>query len=114
MVEEKANADWIKVKPAELEKIIVDLHKEGNTPAKIGTILRDKHGVPKAKLLGKRITQILIDNKENPKTEKAFVVEKMEYLSKHIGKHKHDYTSKRSFTKKQWVVNKLDKQAAAQ
>ena len=99
--------DWVTLKPAELEKIVLDLHKKGNTPAKIGLILRDKHGVPKAKLLGKRITKIIEDAGETIKPEKTFVEEKIKNLEEHGKKNKHDYTSQRSLTKKLWVVRKL-------
>ena len=113
MSEEKVKADWVKIKPVELEKVILELHNQGNSSAKIGLILRDKHGVPKAKLLGKRIGQILVENKSKVVSEKELVKGKMENLDKHIGKHKHDYTAKRSLTKKLWIVNKLNKQEAA-
>ena len=110
---EKAKADWVKMKPAELQKIVLDLHKEGNDPAKIGLILRDKYGIPKAKLLGKKIIHILMENNLTPKKEKQIVQEKMDKTNAHISQHKHDYTAKRSFTKNQWVIIKLNKQEAA-
>lgn len=102
---EKSN--WIKMKPAELEKIVLDLAKQGNSPAKIGLILRDQHGVPKAKLIGKRISEILIENKIAIKPEKDSLNEKIEVLNKHIVKHKHDYSAARSHTKKLWALQKL-------
>src|SRR5262245_10449620 len=57
--EKTSKPSWVKMKSEELEKIVVDLAKKGESPAKIGLILRDTHGVPKAKLLGKKITHIL-------------------------------------------------------
>ena len=51
-------ADWTKFKPVEVEKIIVDLARQGIAPEKIGLILRDQHGIPKAKLLGIKIKEI--------------------------------------------------------
>lgn len=110
---EQAKADWVKMKPAELQTIVLGLHKEGNNPAKIGLILRDKYGIPKAKLLGKGITQILNENDIKPRLEKQIIQEKMDNTNLHIAKHKHDYTAKRSFTKNQWVITKLNKQEAA-
>ncbi|MEK6850095.1 MAG: 30S ribosomal protein S15 [Nanoarchaeota archaeon] len=105
MTEKKA--DWIKTKPAELEKLILELHKEGHPPAKIGLILRDKHGIPKSKLAGKKILQILKENKLQYLTEKKIVQDKIDSLGKHITAHKHDYTAKRSLTKNLWAVKKL-------
>ena len=88
-----AKPDWVKMKPAELEALIVELGKTGETPAKIGNILRDKHGIPKAKLLGKRISQILKENKIEFKTEKASMDEKIKNLESHIKKNKNDFVA---------------------
>lgn len=104
--EEKVS--WIKLKPAELESIVIKLAKEGNTPAKIGLILRDKHGIPKAKLLGKKITKILKDNKINYIIEKDAIDKKIEKIKKHIEKNKHDHTAGRSLTKKLWMLYHLN------
>jgi len=103
----ESKSEWMKMKPAEVEKLIVELHKESSSPAKIGLMLRDKHGIPKAKLIGKRITKILKDNKLLPLTEKKMSEDKITSLNTHIAKHKHDYTAKRSLTKSLWAVKKL-------
>ena len=97
MVENKT--EWVKLKPAEVEKLVLDLHKSGETPAKIGLILRDKHGIPKAKLVGKKISKIIIDNKQTPVTEKVTFAKKIATLEGHIAKHKHDYSAKKSLSK---------------
>lgn len=106
MAENKS--DWMKVKPAELEKLIVGLHKEGNSPAKIGLILRDKHGIPKSKLIGKKVVQVLKENKISHITEKQNMQNKIAALEAHISVNKHDYTSKRSLSKSLWSVKKLN------
>jgi len=105
MTEEK-KPEWVTMKPAELEKIVIELAKQGESPAKIGTILRDKHGVPKAKLLGKKISKILEENKIEFKTENKALVENVKNLEEHKKKHKHDYTAARSIAKKLWILNK--------
>lgn len=104
---ESKKPDWVKTKPAELEKLVLELAKQGETPAKIGLILRDKHGIPKAKLIGKKISQILKEANIKFKTEKEALNEKIEVLNKHIEKHKHDYTAGKSVTKKLWTIQKL-------
>lgn len=86
-------ADWTKIKPAEIEKIVVDLARQGNAPEKIGLILRDQHGIPKVKLLGVRIGKILSKNKLESSSEKKNTVLKIENLKKHFEKNKHDYTA---------------------
>jgi small subunit ribosomal protein S15 len=99
---------WIKVKPAELEKLIVDLAKEGNDPAKIGLILRDKHGIPKTRLFGKKISYILDEKGVKYKDEGKIIADKAEKLKSHISKNKHDHPASRSLTKKLWVLHKLE------
>lgn len=99
--------EWVKIKPQELEKIIIELHKNGKTPAQIGTDLRDKHGIPKAKMLGKKISRILIENGLEIPSEKTILEKKMQKTKMHIENHKHDYTAKRSIAKKQWIISKL-------
>lgn len=100
----ETNKNWIKMNLADLEKLVIQLHKEGNSPAKIGLILRDKHGVPKAKLIGKKITKILQENNLDYENDEAIVKKDIDNLKKHIEKNIHDYSAKRSLTKKLWVV----------
>lgn len=99
---------WVKIKPEELEKIVVSLAKEGKKPAEIGMILRDKHGIPGAKLLGRKITKILKDAGVEYISEKQQVKERIEKLQKHVTKNKHDYSASRSLTKELWVLRKLE------
>lgn len=101
--------EWVKTTPAELEKLVVELNQEGSTPAKIGLILRDKHGIPKAKLLGRRITEILKNAKQEIASELSALEKKQASLALHIQKHKHDYPAKRSLNKKLWTLNRLKK-----
>ena len=106
-MEEKPS--WVKIKPIELQEITIKLAKQGNSPAKVGLILRDKHGIPKAKLLGKKITQILKNAKVPYQTEKEIVDKKIDKLKNHITKNKHDYPASRSLTKQLWNLHHLTK-----
>lgn len=105
--EEIKKTDWIKIKSAELEKIVVELYKQGETIAKIGLILRDKYGVPKAKLLGKRIKDILIDAKIQLRSEAEVIQKKIEALSKHIEKNKHDQPARKKLVKETWALKRI-------
>jgi len=105
MAEKKS--ELTKMKPAELEKIIIDLHNSDVSPAKIGLILRDKHGIPKTKLITKNVKKILDENKLPYLTEKTMAQDKINSLNVHILAHKHDYTAKRSLSKSLWAVKKL-------
>lgn len=86
-------ADWTKISAKEIEKIILDLARQGTTPEKIGLILRDQHGVPKAKLLGVKIGKILSKNNIDSNSESKNISDKIENLKKHSEKNKHDYTA---------------------
>jgi small subunit ribosomal protein S15 len=105
-MEEEAKPEWVSLKPSEIEKIVIDLAKQGETPAKIGLILRDKHGVPKTRIINKKITQILKEAKISFKSDEEKTKEKIATLEKHISKNNHDYAAKRAFTKKLWLVKK--------
>lgn len=100
---------WIKIKPEEMEKIVLDLAKEGKNPAQIGLILRDQHGIPKAKLLGKTIKQILEEHKVEYNGDKKILTDKIDTLKGHIGKNKHDYSATRALTKKLWAMYHMEK-----
>ena len=54
--------DWVPLKEKEIENLILELHKEGNSTSRIGIILRDMHGVPGTKAaIGKKVSRILED-----------------------------------------------------
>ncbi|MEK6894582.1 MAG: hypothetical protein AABX10_03910 [Nanoarchaeota archaeon] len=102
-------ADWTKIKPAEVEKIIVDLARQGIGPEKIGLILRDQHGVPKAKLLGIRVGKILAKNKLDINSENKNISLKIDGLKKHSEKNKHDYTAMRKAVMYSATINRRAK-----
>jgi len=99
--------EWIKMKPSEVESLVADLAKKGETPEKIGLILRDTHGIPKVKLVGKKISRIILDAKMSTGTQKIRVDKKVKVLQDHISKNKHDYKAQRSLNKNVWIANKL-------
>jgi ribosomal protein S15P/S13E len=109
--EKSEKPSWIKIKPTELETTILELSKEEKSPAKIGLILRDKHGVPRAKLLNKKIATVLKENKKAHLTEKDALERKVENIKQHIEKHKKDHPAKRALTKKLWAIQKMNKLA---
>jgi len=85
-----------KLKPADVEKKILELANAGHTPEKIGLILRDKHGIPKARMYGKSIGTILKEHNLYKDSENAHISAKVENLKGHFEKNKHDYSAKRS------------------
>tara|TARA_B100000902_G_scaffold168809_1_gene163429 strand:- start:185 stop:640 length:456 start_codon:yes stop_codon:yes gene_type:complete len=56
----KEAPEWSNSDKEEIEGLILDLSSEGHSSSSIGTILRDKHGVPDVRLvMGERISQTL-------------------------------------------------------
>lgn len=102
--------EWVKMTPKEVEKIIVELGRAGNTPEKIGLVLRDKHGIPKARTLGLKIGTVLKNAKVNFDELKQVQEKHISSLQSHLTKHKHDSSAKRSLSKRMWVVHKLNSQ----
>jgi len=104
-------ADWTKMKQADVEKIIVDLGKQGMQPEKIGLILRDQHGIPQAKLLGLKVNKVLAKNKIIVDSQKNNLVKKIEKLGRHSEKNHHDYTAIRKAVMYSAILKKKEKVA---
>lgn len=89
---------WSNTDTAAIEKIIIDLRKEGASSSKIGLILRDRYGVPDVKLAtGKRIGDILRANKmatEIPEDLRD-LMKKALGLRKHLDENAKDLHNKR-------------------
>ena len=55
--------EWSNTDKDEVQSLVLELAKSGLSTAEIGTVLRDKHAVPNARLvLGMRIGQFLAEN----------------------------------------------------
>lgn len=90
---------WCSYKPEEVEAIILKLSKEGLNPSRIGTILRDQHGIPLTKpIVGKRISQILKEQGLAPSIPEdlQFLLKKASSLRIHLEKNKKDLHNKRA------------------
>jgi ribosomal protein S15P/S13E len=112
---EKADSkkEWSKLKPKEIEKKVVELGKKGTPTEKIGLILRDEHGIPKAKIFGKKIGQILKEAGIESNSEYNNITKKTETLKKHLEKNKHDYSAKLSLVKYNARINKYNRLSKA-
>ncbi|HRZ85903.1 MAG TPA: hypothetical protein P5277_03920 [Candidatus Paceibacterota bacterium] len=94
---EKAVPERAKVE--NIEEVVIDLAKKGNHPAKIGLILKEKYGVEKIKLLGKKITKILKENNISYDDDVAFVNKKLKRIEEHNAKNKQDKKAGREVVK---------------
>ena len=103
---------WCKYQPEEVEALVVKLAKEGHSPSRIGTILRDQYAVPLAKpITGKRILKILRENKLAPSLPEDLtnMIRKAENLTLHLEKNRTDLYNKRSLQLIQARIRKLSK-----
>jgi small subunit ribosomal protein S15 len=95
-----------------IEKVIIDLKKEGYSSSRIGLVLRDRYGVPDAKLvLGKRIEQVLEENglrSEIPEDLRNLIVKALG-LRKHLAENKNDLHNKRQLQLTESKVRRLVK-----
>lgn len=90
---------WSNTDIKAVEKVIVDLRKEGVSSARIGLVLRDRYGVPDIKALtgGKRIGDILRDNKLQSEIPEDLrdLMKKALGLRKHLSENEKDLHNKR-------------------
>ena len=109
----RRSAPWVKLKPAELEEIIVKLAKQGKASAEIGLILRDQYGIPSARDAYKqRIARIMKKNKaynEVLPEDMYNLVRKAVNLRKHMDRNKKDYTSYRGLELTESKIRRLAK-----
>jgi small subunit ribosomal protein S15 len=84
---------WVRYKDREVEMLIVKLAKEGNSPSRIGLILRDSYGIPLSKqITGKKITKILKEKNLLPKLPEDLLalIKRSIAISKHLEKNYKD------------------------
>jgi small subunit ribosomal protein S15 len=106
----KEAPEWSMTDVAAIEKIIVDLRKEGVSSAKIGLILRDRYGVPDVKLVtGKRIGEIIKKKGlegDIPEDLRNLIVKALG-LRKHLAENKNDLHNKRQMQLTESKVRRL-------
>lgn len=104
--------EWVKAKPKEVEKQVVDMKKKGSSLSEIGSKLRDNYGVPSVKALtGKKIGRIIKDEGlENKFPEDLMnLMKKAVRLHKHLENNTHDIHNKRSIQLIESKIHRLVK-----
>ncbi|MDP7141394.1 MAG: 30S ribosomal protein S15 [Candidatus Woesearchaeota archaeon] len=103
---------WSKYKAKEAEILVKKLAKEGNSPSKIGIILRDTYGIPDVSIVTKKkITKILEENKllkELPEDLMA-LIKKAIKEKKHMENNKHDKSALRGLQLTESKIKRLVK-----
>ncbi|MGB9135329.1 MAG: 30S ribosomal protein S15 [Candidatus Bathyarchaeia archaeon] len=108
----KRPPSWCKYEAEEVEALVIKLARGGNPPSRIGTILRDQHGIPMTKpLTGKTITRILSEAEMTPSVPEdlEMLMKKASRLSTHFERNKMDLANKRSLQILEAKIHKLSK-----
>jgi small subunit ribosomal protein S15 len=89
---------WLKYSEEEVKQIIQKLGNKGITSEKIGLILRDQYGIPKVKIYNLKIKKVLDEKGIFEEPTLKNLGKKVEKVTKHIERHKHDQVGHRSLT----------------
>ena len=91
--------EWVPLKGAEIEELVVKLAKEGLSTSDIGQRLRDQYSVPSVKMCtGKKITKILQEHKIQFKLPEDLsnLLRKVQNLNEHMRTNPKDLHNQRS------------------
>lgn len=94
-IRELKKPTWLKYTENEVKAIILKLANKGFTSEKIGLILKNQYGIPKVKLYGIKIKNVL-DNFQEPTT--INLGKKIEKINEHFKKNRGDKKAERSLT----------------
>lgn len=103
---------WCRYQPEEVEAFVIKLAKEGNSPSRIGTILRDQYAIPLVKpITGKSITKILQEADLTPAMPEdlANLIKKAQGLAVHMERNKKDLHNKRAMQMIEAKIHKLSR-----
>ena len=85
------NKKWIKYEKEEIEKLILKLHKEGNSNAIVGVILRDQYGIPRAREMKIKIKKVVEAQEKPVVPEDMFnLMKRAVNLHRHLAEKKGD------------------------
>ncbi len=90
---------WLRYTSEEVEALVVKLAKEGHSTSRIGTILRDQHGIPLVKpITGKTVSRILEEAELTPSLPEdlEMLLRKAARLKAHLEKNSKDLSNKRA------------------
>lgn len=106
------HSSWVSYPKEEVVELITKLAKDGNTPSKIGVILRDRHGIPDSKeITGKKMMAVLKENKLAPDMPEDLtnLIRKAVGLRKHLDKHSKDKHNMRGLALIESKIHRLSK-----
>lgn len=104
--------EWVSLSSEEVEDSVEKLARDGNSPSKIGVILRDQYGVPDVTMVTKkRLTQILTEKNLAPKLPEDLnnLIRKAVKLRAHLEGHKKDKNNRRGLQLMESKIQRLVK-----
>ncbi len=87
---------WLKYTAEEVKAIIIKLVNKGISAEKIGLILRDQYGIPKVKLYGFKIKDVIEEKTEFEEPTIKNLKIKVDKVLNHYKKNKGDKKAERS------------------
>ncbi|MCX6695748.1 MAG: 30S ribosomal protein S15 [Candidatus Altiarchaeota archaeon] len=90
--------EWVAYTKDEVVELVLKLFKAGNSPSKVGLMLRDQYGIPDVHhLTGEKVTEILENNNSalNLPEDLHSLIKKAVKLRDHLGVHKKDIHNRR-------------------
>ena len=108
----KVRPKWVKQTSEEVENLVIELAKKKYSSAMIGTILRDRYGIPDAELIGgKTISQIMKSNKLYPDYPEDLLnlFKKVVTIREHLNLNKGDKHTKRGLSNLESKIRRLIK-----
>jgi small subunit ribosomal protein S15 len=104
--------EWVSYSAEEVEEIIEKLAKNGNSPSKIGLILRDQYGIPQVSAItGKKLNQILKEKKLAYKIPEDLrnLIQQATNLRRHLKEHEKDKNSRHGLSLIESKIHRLTK-----
>jgi len=90
----KLKPKWVQAPPEDLKRMVVSLAREGHSKSSIGTILRDRHGVPSMKsATGMTVGEVLKEAGEDPveAEDLKLLMKKAQGMKRHLERYKSDH-----------------------
>lgn len=104
--------EWVEVDKGEVEKLVIDMAREGKGLSEIGMILRDQYGVPTARqVLGKKLLKFLEEKGISPEIPEDLknLLERAQRLREHLRVHRKDWKNKHALELIEAKIHRLAK-----
>ncbi|MHA1733748.1 MAG: 30S ribosomal protein S15 [Promethearchaeota archaeon] len=104
--------DWCEYTAEQVEELVEQLARKGETASMIGIILRDQYGIPLVKAItGKKITQILKEKELAPQLPETLVslIKKALNIRKHLEENSKDLPSRHGLQRTEAKIYRLIK-----